>query len=174
MRAETATGPFAWDSVSVAADDGVNVIKPNDLAPIDPGRWLRLASPVPPPGAGELHFTLSGMYAGAIVPGVFDPLYIAPLGFTITSVQVMRRTAGLAGSTDIDVTKNGVSILAAPPLSVTAGAGDNATVVTAAFAPGANVFLANDILEVVLVAVETFNPGLPVGPEGLRIVINRS
>jgi hypothetical protein len=32
--------PFAWDGLSLAADNGTTVIKPNDIAPLSPGRFL--------------------------------------------------------------------------------------------------------------------------------------
>ena len=52
MRAETAAGQFAWNAVSLTADDGVTVIKPDDLAPSAPGRWLKIVPPAPVPLAG--------------------------------------------------------------------------------------------------------------------------
>jgi len=173
MEARTTTTTFAWSAVSVAADDGVTVIKPNDIAPLDPGRWLLAPATTAPPGSGELHFTLSGEYSGAVVPAFFDPPYVAIAGFTVAFVQLVRRTAGTAGFTEIDVLKNGVTILAAPPVKVTAAMGDDVSFFSNSFVPGQDIFLPTDRLDVVLSAVETFDAGPPAGPEGLRVVITR-
>lgn len=173
MEARTTTTTFAWSPISVAADDGVAVIKPNDIAPLDPGRWLLAPATTAPPGSGELHFTLSGEYSGAVVPAFFDPPYIAVVGFTVALVQIARRTAGFAGITNVDVLKNGVTILAAPPLQVSAAMGDNVSFSSNSFVLGQDIFLPTDRLDVVLTTVEMFDPGPPAGPEGLRVVITR-
>lgn len=169
MRAEVAAvGGFAWSTASLAADDGATVIKPNDVAPGDPGRWLKM------PSAGalaDLHFALSGVYSGAVVPGFFDPPLYVDVGFALAYARLDRRTAGTVGATQVDVLKNGVTIFGAGGPSVAAGAGDYATDTNNVFAPGANVFVPGDWLEVQLVTVETFAPGPPPGPEGLRVTL---
>lgn len=170
QRAELPLLTFAWDPTSVAPDDGATVIKPNDIAPIDPGRWVLVGSSTAPAGAGDVHFTLSGEYSAAAVPGFFDPPLYVEAGFALDHVRLMRRTAGTAGQTEIDVLKNGVSIFTALP-AITAGAGDNATAVGNAFVLGANVFVPGDYIDVVLVGVETFKAGPPSGPEGLRVTL---
>lgn len=178
MRAAIAAGggAFGWDSASVVADDGINVIKPNDIAPIDPGRWIRLPPPTVPAGAGDLHFLLSGVYSGAVTPGFFDPPFRCTSAFTVTSVELFRRTAGGGSSTVVDVLKNGVSIFLAPGNrpTVVFGAGNYAANTSAVFAPGANVFAPGDVLEVQLDSVEAFLPGATPGPEGVRVVVARA
>lgn len=165
------SNPFVWDPASVAPDDGVSVICPNDITPPAPGRWLVSSGATPPAGSGALHYPLTGVYSGAVVPGFYAPPDIADAAFTLDHVQLVRRTAGSAGSTDIDVLKNGTSILAAP-LSIAFGAGDNASATTNTWAaPGANTFAPGDVIDVHLLAVETFLPGPPSGPEGLRVVL---
>jgi len=177
MQASLAAGAgtFAWDSASVVADDGVNVIKPNDIAPVDPGRWLRLPPPVVPAGAGDLHFALSGVYSGAVTPGFFDPPYRCTTGFTVSSVELFRRTAGSGSSTVIDVLKNGASIFLAPGNRPTVifGAGDYASNTSAVFAPGANIYAPGDVLEVRLDSVEAYLAAATPGPEGIRVVVSR-
>lgn len=62
---------FSWDAASLAADDGTTVIKPNDIAPLAPGRFLLL--PGPPlsiPGIARTLFvdgTFVGISTGTIV-----------------------------------------------------------------------------------------------------------
>ena len=34
---------YQWDGASTAADDGITVIKPNSIAPANPGRWVQRA-----------------------------------------------------------------------------------------------------------------------------------
>ncbi len=171
--AHTATGVFGWNSVSVAPDDGATVIKPNDIIAPAPGRWLRLNVAIPP-GAGDLYFTLSGNYAAVPVPAFFDAPYIADVGFTINYVSLARRTAGTAGSTSVDVLKNGVSVFAAAIPTVFAAAGDYASDIGNVFVPGADVFVPGDVLEIRLNTVETFLAGPPTGPEGLRVTVARA
>jgi hypothetical protein len=172
QQAATISGLFYWDSASVAPDNGATVLIPNDIIAPAPGRWLKIPLSVPP-GAGDLYFTLSGNYSAVPTPGTFDAPFITEVAFTLDHVHVARRTAGTAGQTTIDVTKNGVSIFAGGPPFVAAAAGDYATAVGNLFAPGSNVFAPGDILEVVLTSVETFNAGPPPGPEGLRVTIVR-
>lgn len=170
MQAFTASGPFVWDSASVLPDDGVTVIIPNDIIFPAPGRWLKTGSAS---GAGVIDFTLSGQYSGAVVPGFFDPPVIVQVGFTIDHVFLVRRTAGTGSRTQVDVTKNGVSIFNAPgdQPRVNATDGDYASAIGNVFAPGANVFVPGDILEVSLEKVEGFKGGPPAGPEGVRVTI---
>lgn len=172
MTAERAGGDvFRWDPASVAADDGVNVIKPDDILPANPGRWLL----VPPPGvtAEPYNFELSGVYSGALVPGYFaPPILVVPPAVprTLVRVWMFRRTAGLAGSTTIQLYRNGNPILAAP-LSVTAASGDYSAAQTVAFNAGEDVLGVTDIIECELQAVESYLAGPPPGPEGLRVVM---
>lgn len=165
------TGPFAWDPASLLPDDGATVIRPTDIAALDPGRWIKLASPTPPPGSGAVHFTLSGEFSGAITPGFFDPPLIADVGFTVAYVHMARRTAGSGGSTRCDVLKNGVTIFSGAPPTIAAAAGDNATDIVSAFTAGMDVFTPGDVLEVQLISTEAFLPGPPPGPEGLRVIV---
>ena len=44
FEGDTQGGPFIYDAVSMADDDGVDVAKPNDVLEASPGRWHRQAS----------------------------------------------------------------------------------------------------------------------------------
>lgn len=57
-------------------------------------------------------FELTGIYSGAGVPGTFNPPYLFLDDYTIQSVSILRRNAGISGTTMVDVLKNGVSIFA--------------------------------------------------------------
>lgn len=169
--ASTAPRKFVWDAVSVAADDGATIIKPSDVAGPDPGRWILQSVSVF--YAEPYVFDLSGVYSGAAVPGFWTPPRLVLPGSaprTLQRVFLFRRTAGTAGSTTVQLYRNGNPVLAAA-LSVTAGAGDYAAATTAAFNPGENVFNALDYIEPELQAVETHKPGPPPGPEGLTLAL---
>lgn len=170
MEARTAAGVFVWDAASVAVDDGVSVIKPNDIAPANPGRWLIF----PPVAVPEPYrFLLAGVFSGVPVPAFFDPpeLVINPYApRTLKRVSMVRRTAGTAGATSIQISRNGALVLAAP-LSVTAAAGAYATATTIAFVPGEEVFGPANIIDCVLLTTETFFAGPNPGPEGLRVLL---
>lgn len=166
-----AASVYRWDPASTTADDGSLVIKPNDVAPADPGRWLI----VTPPGitAEPYSFCIAGVYSAAAVPAYFDPpmLVIPPAApRTLFRVWMIRRTAGLAGSTTIQLYRNGNPILVTP-LSIAAASGDNAGAQTVIFNPGEDVFAATDIIECELQAVESYKAGPPPGPEGLRVLL---
>lgn len=169
----TSTAPraFVWDATSVAADDGATVIKPNDIAGPNPGRWvLESASSF---YAEPYVFDLSGVYSSAAVPGFWTPpRFVLPGSAprTLQRVFLFRRTAGTAGSTTVQLYRNGNPVLAAP-LSVTAGAGDYAAATTATFNFGEDVFAVLDYIEPELQAVETHKPGPPSGPEGLTMAL---
>lgn len=159
---------YTYSAISILPDDGLNVIKPNAIPALSPGRWLLVPNPstvaeyIPP-------FKLSGVYSAAIVPGFFDPPFYVPAAMTITSVRLFRRTPGTAGQTTVELHKNGVNILAAP-LTLLAAAGPYSSVSTAVFNPvGANILAPGDRLEAVLTAVDTFALGPPQGPEGLSL-----
>lgn len=52
-----AGGIFYWNATSTAADDGVNVIKPNAILPANPGRYLRQSNPFGVPGTFQVIVT---------------------------------------------------------------------------------------------------------------------
>lgn len=121
----------------------------------------------------EWVFTLSGVYDQALVPGVFDPPRRAATTRTISRVELVRRTAGAAGTTRLDVKKNGTSIFGSPPLypHVSAIDGDYATVSVATFKEDGATLFAGDILEVSLEETETHLIGPSEGPEGLTLTV---
>lgn len=172
MDADTAGGAYRWDATSLLADNGTTVLRPNDVAALDPGRWLY----VPPPGGGfpePYEWALGGVYSGVVTPAFFDAprLVVPPLApRTLQRVWMLRRTAGTAGNTSVQVYRNGNPVLVVP-LSVAAGSGDNAAAQTVAFNVGEDVFNATDIIEAAVVAVETFKAGPPPGPDGLRLIL---
>lgn len=165
---------FRWDPASLLADDGVSVIKPDDIAVLDPGRWRVLSilsTLVPDP----FEWALSGVYSAAIVPGFFDPPIVVPsapapiTNRTCIAAEMVRRTSGLASSTIVDILNNGVSIFAAPANRLTLAAGASPDVNISTTFGAAAVFIAGDVIEARLDSVETFDPGPPLGPEGLRV-----
>ena len=116
---------------------------------------------------------LDGVYDQARLPGAFDAARYVEDNRTITGVRLLRRRAGSAGSTVINVTKNGASVFAVlgdQPV-VPAGAGSYASDLKAPTAPGAAACVPGDVLEVYLEQVEdpTVVPG--AGPEGIAVVI---
>jgi len=160
---------YRFDPASLAVDDGVSVVKPNDIPALNPGRWLI----VPTAGAagGFVDFELSGVYAAAIVPGTFDPMWSPKTNATITLIELTRRTAGTAGTTLLDITINGVTLFLLPadqPLA-TAGFGNNVVQYFSIFDPAMVTLVPTDLVECVLQTVETFKLGPPPGPEGLRV-----
>lgn len=169
MRAETGSGPFAWDAASLLADDASTVIRPTDVPVLSPGRWIKQASTSP--GSGRLEFLISDVYSGVIVPGFFEPPVVVDVGFTLDRVYLQRRTAGASGSTIVDVLKNGTTIFSGLPPRVFASSGNYATANGSAFTLGANVYTPGDVLEVLLSQVELFSGGPPPGPEGLRVTL---
>src|SRR5690606_26717583 len=54
-------GVFAWNDASIDADDGHNVIRPNDTTPGQAGRWVLTGQPI---NASSLEITLFGDLAG--------------------------------------------------------------------------------------------------------------
>ncbi len=88
-----------------------------------------------------------------------DGAWVPQRAGTITAVTLWRGTAGGAGSTTIDVNKNGTTIYTtqANRPSVTAASGDDATS-TGAAAPDVTSFVAGDIFKMDVDAVETSNP----------------
>jgi hypothetical protein len=138
--------------------------------------------------SGELApyiFTLSGNYSAAATPGFFDPPRRVKSNRTISSVTLIRRTAGLAGSggaTIIDILRNGFSIFPGPGNMPQVGdgavpptPGNNAIFVATTFnAPGPTGpnLTTGDIIEAQLVSKETFFSGPPDGPEGFTVAIN--
>jgi hypothetical protein len=168
MSARLGSADFFWAPASLAVDDGINVIKPNDVPLLNPGRWLFIPSAAP---GGFVDFELSGVYAAAIVPGTFDPMWSPKTNATITLIELTRRTAGTAGTTLLDITINGVTLFLLPadqPLA-TAGFGDNVVQYFSIFDPAMVTLVPTDLVECVLQTVETFKLGPPPGPEGLRV-----
>jgi len=163
-------GVFAWDSTSFDPDDGTTVIKPDDLGVIDPGRWKKLAIGGGGGDVAPLLFGLDGPYNDARVPGTFDPPVLIETARTINTVTLLRRDAGTAGNTTIDVAVNGASIFALPAdrPSVPSGAG---SFVSDSKPPtaGGGVLNPGDIVEVYLVEKET---GDATRPQGIRVAIN--
>lgn len=166
-----ATGDvFTWDATSVAADDSLTVIKPNDLGVFDPGRWLKLTLSGGGGGKAPLLFGLSGPYTDAVVPGTFDPPVLIEVAATINTVSLLREDAGLAGNTTVDVVVNESSIFALPAdrPTVSFGAGSYAFDVKPPTV-GGGVLNPGDIVEVYLVEKET---GDTERPQGIRVAIN--
>lgn len=64
---------FHWDALNTDADDGVSIIKPDDIAPADPGRWVLLGGG----GSGESTLTDALLLAGEVV-SAGDPVAIDP------------------------------------------------------------------------------------------------
>lgn len=171
MDADTPAGAYRWDATSLLADNGTTVLRPLDVPALDPGRWLYVP---PPAGFPEPYeWVIGGVYAAVLVPAYFDAprLVVPPLApRTLVRAWLIRRTAGTAGSSSVQVYRNGNPVLAAP-LAVTAAAGDNDVQQTTAFNVGEDVFNAIDIIEAQLVTAETFNAGPPPGPDGLRLIL---
>lgn len=167
---------FEWSSTSGLGDDGVNVIRPTDIAIPDPGRWLLIPLSAATPPKEPAIFRLSGVYSGALVPGFFDPPHyigVTEAARTIVGVEMFRRTAGTAGQTRVDILVNGVTIFDGVPANlptVTAGAGDNVAgahislIVAGAVPAGARI-------DASLEEVETALVGPPPGPEGLFVKV---
>ena len=104
--------------------------------------------------ANEISFRLSGIFSGVSVPGTFDPSYPITSARTISSVKIVRRTAGSSGTTTVDILKNGVSVFGANPKpSVTFTDGDNAIDTVSVFSDSA--FAIDDLLDVELETVES-------------------
>jgi len=170
---------YRFDPASLAVDDGVTVVKPNDIPALNPGRWLI----VPTAGAqvpAPTIFTLDGAEYSAIdlsdiilgFPGAYvgSPLRIATAR-SLVGCRLLRRAAGTVApgsETRLDVLKNGSSIftLIADQPIVTAAMGNYATDFRPPTAPGAAVWLAADIVEVVQRTTELYlaNVGFPDGP----------
>lgn len=121
----------------------------------------------------EQRFSLAGFeYSGVIVPGFFEAPVLIRVPRLILEVSLIRRTAGTAGTTRLNLLKNGTTIFtnAAAQPQVTAVAGDNAIDVVSADADFADRLLAaGDRFEPQLEEVETFNVGPPEGPEGFEL-----
>lgn len=170
---------YRFDPTSVAVDDGVNVIKPNDIAPIDPGRFLIIptaGSTAPAPtiftleGGEYSTIDLTDVILGAPGAYVGAPQAVSSAR-TLLGARLLRRSAGTAGAgseTRLDVLKNGASIytLIADQPIVTAAAGDYAVDFKPPTVLGADVWAPNDIAEVVQRTTETYkaNVNFPDGP----------
>lgn len=78
----------------------------------------------PTPVLDTVRFVGNGPISAVMV---VDGAWIAPFACTIVKVALFRRTAGLAGSTTVDVNKNGITIFTtqANRPAVTAAGGDN-------------------------------------------------
>jgi hypothetical protein len=162
-------GFFVWDALSTAADDGATVIKPNDVAPGAPGRWV-LMSGGSSMAAEAFVFRLEGDYSGAILDGSFDGPMLVISARTIARVWLLRRTAGSAGTTRVAVLVNGANIFPAPvnEPQVTSSMGDYAIASSTTFVPGSASLVQNDTIEVILRDKEDASAA---GPEGLCVVI---
>jgi hypothetical protein len=114
----------------------------------------------------EISFILAGIYSGATIDGYIEPPYPIVTARTISSVTLMRRTAGDGGATRIDVLKNGSSIFDGPTKpQVAYTEGDNAIDTVTSFDAGEASLSVNDYLDIQLEAVETGSP------EGLTVVV---
>lgn len=157
---------FRWDPASTVADDGATVIKPDDIGVSDPGRWMRVPVGAPPV---TLEFELSGVYSAALVPGYFAAPKSVRDACICDTVHLVRRTAGSAGATQVDVLRNGASVYTLPvhrPV-VQFSDGDDFE----AFFPPTDLSNVNwnpgDVIEARMESVESFLAGPPPGPEGL-------
>jgi hypothetical protein len=172
---------YRFDPASLAVDDGVNVIKPNDIPLLSPGRWVIVTAAgaqVPP----STFFTLDGGEYSTI--DLTDIILAAPGAYVGSPVAVnsartllgcflTRRAAGtpaVGSETRLDVLKNGASIftLVADQPIVTAAAGNYATDFKPPTAAGAALWVLNDRLEVVQRTTELYlaNVNFPDGPSG--------
>ena len=93
----------------------------------------------------------------------WDGAIIVPTAITISSVRLWRRVAGSSGTTEIDVLKNGTTILSAKP-SVTSASGNNAIASGTVAAAGACV--AGDRLTMDITQAEVDGEDLAVIIEG--------
>lgn len=168
--AETASGFYRWDSTSVVADNGTTVLRPNDVPAPNPGRWVYQPPAVQTPEPYD--WTAEGVYSGAAVPVYLNAPRVVwlPAPRTLQRALLLRRTAGGAGSSAVQVYRNGNPVLTVP-LAVTAAAGDYAAAQTTSFQVGQDVFGPLDVIDVQLTSVESFKAGPPPGPEGLRLLL---
>jgi hypothetical protein len=153
----------------MAVDDGVNVIKPTDVGGGSPGRWL-----ISSVGAAlvGLEFGLVGVYSGAALPGFYTAPRLIKTGFSVSTVSLTRRISGTAGTTIVDVRRNGVSLYLTPgDLPTIAAGADYTTVFAIPTAVGGLALAANDVIDAVLTSVETALVGPPPGPEGFNLII---
>lgn len=85
---------YEWDAASVEADDGNQVVRPNDVAPADPGRWKRVNLGEPSPivfvAGSEQVLTIVDTLIGA---DSFDPTDFEDATFTF--VAVLRSAGGV-------------------------------------------------------------------------------
>jgi hypothetical protein len=116
---------------------------------------------------------LSGFYDGAYpLPGRLGERVKLGQSRTLTSVRLVRGSAGASGSTTVNVTKNGTTVFSVAPTVTSASGADAAstgTLSTSAFASG-------DVVEVTLTAVETalLSSGVQIGPESIYVELNWS
>ena len=112
---------------------------------------------------------LVGAYDAAAVTGTFAPPSLVRTARTLLAVSIIRRRAGLAGITRVDILKNGVSVFAldANKPQVTAAAGDNAFNTTTTIATAA--FAANDRVDYELEVVETALVDPDPGPADFEV-----
>lgn len=69
----TNLGEFAWDPASVDVDDGVYVIKPTDILPANPGRFIRMLGDVNLVASRTLF--VDGGYTGVVTDGSLNAPY---------------------------------------------------------------------------------------------------
>lgn len=114
-------------------------------------------------------FSLSGVYSGITIPSFFYAPRIARNTLTLSEAILIRRYAGLSGTTRIDITVNAISIFASNTDKPQVGSvnGNYATSIKTVF----NISSINvgDIVEVILEEVELYTSGPPQGPEGLSV-----
>jgi hypothetical protein len=82
-------GSFKFDWSSLVADDGVNTIKPDDILPSDPGRWIKQSSGGSPSTTALVETLVAGE---ALEAG--EPVRLDALG------QAMRADAAWVGTPD--------------------------------------------------------------------------
>lgn len=168
---------YNYDTLSLLPDDGVNVIKPNDVPALNPGRWILVPTAGSPPVPAPTSFSLDGGEYSTIdlsdiivgFPGAYvgSPVAVSTAR-TLAGCYLIRRSAGAGGTTRLDVLKNGLSIFALLADQPVVPAVNYATDFKPPTVPGAANWLANDVAEVVQRTTETFqaNVGFPDGPSG--------
>ncbi len=121
--------------------------------------------------ANEVVFKLSGAYGYLSVPAYIDTSYPVLVNKTLASATIMRRVAGTAGTTRVDILKNGVSIFAldANKPQVTAASGDYARNSSTTF--NDTSFSGGDYIDIQIDSTETYLAGPPEGPEGIAVIL---
>lgn len=114
---------------------------------------------------------VAGQYSGTAVPSLLGVPHLVRSARTVQEVSIVRRTAGTAGTTRVDVLVDGVSIFAndGDKPQVTAASGDDASNVTTTIL-NPNV-TAGQRIDFELETVETVLVGPPAGPADFEVAI---